>query len=156
MSRRITITRSSRIKAPAAEVWARAVSWEGVNAELWPIRMTAPVNWRGRQISDVPCGEPLFRSWILLFGILPTDLHHFKLESVGPGLRFQEDSSSLVNRQWRHQRVVEVDGNGSIVTDMLEIVPRIALLGFFMAPVYRLVFWSRHRKLRRWYGVRGK
>jgi hypothetical protein len=152
MARPIEITRSSRLAAPAAGVWARAVTWEGVNAELWPIRMTAPAEWRGREIGSVPCGVPLFDSWILLFGVLPVDLHRFRLESLGPGLRFQEDSSSLVNRQWRHQRVIEPDGTGCIVTDRLEIVPRFAPLGFLLAPVYRLVFWNRHRKLRRWFG----
>jgi hypothetical protein len=156
MDRAIEIMRSSRLAAPAVEVWARAVTWDGVNAELWPIRMTAPAEWRGREIGGVPCGQPLFDSWILLFGVLPADVHHFRLESIGPGFRFQEDSSSLMNRQWRHQRIVEPDGAGCIVTDRLEIVPRLALLGFLQAPVYRLVFWNRHRKLRRWHGGKNK
>ncbi|MGH8453012.1 MAG: hypothetical protein ACRESW_00525, partial [Nevskiales bacterium] len=131
-------------------------TWEGVNAELWPFRMTAPAEWRKREINTVPCRQPLFDSWILLFGILPTDLHHFRLESLGPGFRFQEDSSSLVNRQWRHQRIVEPDGSGCIVTDRLEIIPRLTLLGFLMAPIYRLVFANRHRKLCRWHGMQEK
>jgi ligand-binding SRPBCC domain-containing protein len=150
----ITFTQSSRLAAPATQVWARAVTWAGVNAELWPVRMTAPPEWRDRDIGSVPCGQPLFQSWILLLGVLPLDVHHFRLESVGPGFRFQEDSSSLVNRQWRHQRIVEPESDGCVLTDRLEIAPRFALLGFLLAPVYRLVFASRHRKLRRWHGTR--
>lgn len=150
------IERKSRLAAPAATVWARATTLDGVNAELWPIRMSAPAEWRTRPIHEFPCGRPLFDSWILLFGLLPNDIHHFQFESVGPGMQFQEHSSSMMNRQWRHRRVVEADGEGCIVTDTLEIVPRIALFGRLMAPVYRLVFWNRHRKLRRWYGTRDK
>jgi hypothetical protein len=146
----------SPLAAPAATVWARAVTWEGVNAELWPIRMSAPAEWRKRSIDSVPCGRPLFDSWILLFGCLPNDIHHVQLESIGPGFCFQENSSSLVNRQWRHRREVVVDGDGCILSDRLEILPRFALFGFLLAPVYRLVFWNRHRKLRRWYGAREK
>lgn len=152
MSRGIEFIQTSRLATPAAEVWARAVTWQAVNAELWPIRMTAPAEWRAREIQSVPCGEPLFRSWILLFGIVPVDLHAFCLESIGPGFQFQESSNSLVTRQWRHRRVVLPDGEGSMLTDHLEILPRVAWLGFVLAPVYRLVFWNRHRKLKRWFG----
>lgn len=149
----IIITRSSRLATPAAQVWARAVAWQGVNDELWPFRMTAPAEWRTRDIASVPCGELLFRSWVLLLGVLPVDLHDFVLESQGPGYQFQESSSSLTNRQWRHQRVITPDGeHGCVLTDRLEIVPRIAVLGPLFAPVYRLIFWNRHRKLRRWFG----
>lgn len=155
MGRMIEFTRVSRLAAPATQVWSRAITWEGVNAELWPIRMSAPAEWRARPINEFPCGQPLFESWILLFGLLPNDIHHFQFESIGPGFQFQEHSSSLVNRQWRHRRVVKADGEGCIVTDQLQIMPRIALFGMMMAPVYRLVFWNRHRKLRRWYGIRG-
>ena len=64
-----------------------------------------------------------------------------------------ESQNSLIARQWRHQRVIEPAGeSGCIVTDRLEIVPRVALLGLLLAPVYRLIFWNRHRKLRRWFG----
>ncbi len=150
----IVFSERSRLAAPAAEVWSRAVTWDGVNAELWPLRMTAPAEWRAREIADVPCGQPLFDSWILLLGVLPLDLHRFRLESHGPGMRFQEDSSSLLARQWRHQRVVEPDGTGCVLSDRLEIVPRLALLGWLLAPVYRQVFANRHRKLRQWYGGR--
>jgi hypothetical protein len=156
MAGSIEFSMISQLAAPAATVWARAVTWEGVNAELWPIRMSAPAEWRTREISSVPCGQPLFDSWILLFGFLPNDIHHFQLESVGPGFQFQEHSSSLMNRQWRHQRVIKPDGEGCIVTDHLQIIPRLGFMARLMAPVYRLVFWNRHRKLRRWYGAREK
>lgn len=156
MDRPIEFSRTSRLAAPADAVWARAVTWEGVNAELWPIRMSAPAEWRARSIDSVPCGQPLFDSWILLFGFVPNDIHHFQLESIGPGFQFQEHSHSLMNRQWRHRRTVVADGDGCIVTDTLQIVPRLAWTSMLMAPVYRLVFWNRHSKLRRWYGVREK
>lgn len=152
----VRFTQTSRLAAPATQVWARAVNWQGVNDELWPIRMTAPPEWRQREIHTVPCGHRLFRSWVLLWGVLPLDRHDFRLESLGPGLQFQEDSSSWMNHQWRHQRTVlpdAPDDRSCTLTDRLEIVPRFAPLGFLLAPVYRLVFWNRHRKLRRWHGA---
>src|SRR6266446_2498174 len=70
----IELTFRSALSAPRDRVWAWVTSVEGISRELSPIvRMTTP---RGvKRIGDVPIepGKPLFRSWILLFGIIPID-----------------------------------------------------------------------------------
>lgn len=54
------------------------MTMEGVNAELWPLaRMTALPKWRDRPILEWPTGQILFKSWVLLLGVLPIDRHVF-------------------------------------------------------------------------------
>ena len=119
-----------------------------VNAELGPIvKMTAPSAWAGRPILEWTAERQLFSSWILLFGLLPVDRHHFRLQEILPGEGFLEDSSSFTNRHWRHERrVTSIDG-GCRVTDRLEFECRVPLLGVLLGPIYHAVFRWRHRRL---------
>ena len=120
---------STRLPAPAADVWARAVGEEGINDELRPmLRMTMPAALRGRTIDDVPTGERLGRSWILLGGVLPVDYDDLRLAELEPGRRFQERSSMAALRVWTHERKVEPHGDGAcVVTDRLGWEPRVIL-----------------------------
>ena len=116
-----------------------------------------PASLRGRTISDVPLGEPLGRSWILLFGLVPVDYDDLELAERGPGLRFQERSTMLSMTSWEHERTVEPAGEGCEVTDRLTFklrrplaaVPGSARLA--RAIVARL-FGHRHRRLARHWG----
>ena len=84
--------------APAAEVWARVTTAEGVNAELMPlVRMTIP---RGREdfsIADIEDGTTIGRSWLLLFGLIPFDYDDIHLERIEPGRAFHERSTMLTS-----------------------------------------------------------
>ena len=129
------------------------ITMEGVNAELSPlVRMTAPEALSRQSIFDWPVQRELFASWILLFGLLPIDRHHFFLESVDPKSGFQERSSSWVNTFWSHTRQVVPLGSGCQVTDTVEYKSRVPLVDLAFKPAYRLVFWLRHRHLRRVFG----
>jgi hypothetical protein len=139
---------------PAAQVWARAVTEEGINAELAPIlRMTMPPGLRGRTVDDVEVGVPLGRSWILLGGLLPVDYDDLCLAELEPGRRFLERSSTLAFRVWQHERVVEPEGAGSCrVTDALgiELRPAIAWIPgaeLLAATIVGALFHHRHRRL---------
>ncbi len=141
---------------PAAQVWARAVTEEGINAELAPIlRMTMPPGLRGRTVDDVEVGVPLGRSWILLGGLLPVDYDDLCLAELEPGRRFLERSSTLAFRVWQHERVVEPEGAGSCrVTDALgfELRPAIAWIPGaerLAAAIVGALFHHRHRRLAR-------
>lgn len=124
----------------------------GVNYELLPIvRMTAPATWANRAIDDWPTGEHLFTSTLLLFSLIPIDLHRFTLLEVHD-TGFRETSSSLVNAQWNHSRTLEVQETGVLVRDVVEYVPRLRFLGGLMLPIYRFVFRHRHRRLKKQYG----
>lgn len=117
----ITVERSTRLSAPAATVWDRAVSEAGINEELGPwLRMTMPRGLRGRTIADVTPGDRLGRSWLLLFRLLPVDYDDIAIAELDPGRRFLERSTMLTMRLWQHERVVEPHGNGACaVTDRL-------------------------------------
>jgi ligand-binding SRPBCC domain-containing protein len=144
--------RTSRLAAPPEAVWAHATTLAGVNRELWPLaRMTHP---RGRDRLDpaeIAPGRPLFRSWILLLGVLPVDWDELCFERIEPG-RFIERSRMLTQREWRHERVVAPAPGGCTVTDRLRFVPRAAWLGRLQLPVFQAAFRLRHRNLRRLFG----
>jgi ligand-binding SRPBCC domain-containing protein len=111
---------TSVIAAPAESVWGRVVSEEGINDEMRPfLRMTMPAKLRGQTIATVPVGEPLGRSWILLFGVLPVDYDDLALAELEPGRRFLERSTMASMSLWQHERTVDPDGSGSRVTDHL-------------------------------------
>lgn len=156
-----SLEQSSRLPAPAADVWARAVTEPGINDELRPLlRMTFPRRLRGLTIDEVEVGVPLGRSWILLGGLVPVDYDDLSLAELEPGRRFLERSRTLSFAVWQHERIVEPDGEGACrVTDRLgfEFRPAIAWMpgsaGLARAVVAAL-FRHRHRRLIRHYGAR--
>lgn len=144
---------SSVVAAPAERVWQRISTMAGVNAELGPVfRMTHPRDVDALTPDDVVPGERLFRSWVLLFGILPVDYDDLTLLEVRPGVGFQESSSMLSQRRWDHERVLEDVPGGCRVTDRIAFEPRVA----WLAPLYRVIlpamFRHRHRRLRATFG----
>lgn len=110
---------SVRLAAPADEVWAWVTTPDGVNDELRPLmRMTVPSGWRTDSLADVEAPVTIGRSWILAFGFLPFDWDHLHLAEVGER-SFRERSTMLSATYWHHDRTVEPDGEGSVVTDQL-------------------------------------
>jgi hypothetical protein len=146
------VEQSSEIAAPAAEVWERAVTPEGINHELAPIlRMTMPSGLRDKTIDDVTVGEPLGRSWLLLFGFLPVDYDDLALDELQPGRRFLERSSMLSMRAWQHERIVEPLGEGSCrLTDRLTFEPRIPGTRGIARRIVTVLFRRRHARMAAW------
>ncbi|MCP5060021.1 MAG: hypothetical protein GY937_25240 [bacterium] len=143
---------SSGLSASPELVWGQAISPEGVNREFRPLlRMTFPSGIRELTASWEP-GKRLFRSWLLLGGLLPVEYDDVSFVAVEPGRRFLERSSMLSQRVWEHERVIEPVPHGCRVTDRIRFVPRLAWLGRLYAPMFRAVFWLRHRNLRRMFG----
>lgn len=143
----VEIIRSSHVDASPEEVWASVSTFSGVNAELRPfVVMRGPAALRGRTLESFAPGERATCT-MLAGGILPFDRHHLGFESVTPGSGFVEESTSWVQRRWRHERTVEPDGDGTKVTDRVTAEPRVG----FAAPVVRAVvgrlFTHRHRRL---------
>lgn len=133
-------------------VWNSVKTMKGVNREILPfLRMTYPKEAENLSLENAPLDRTLFRSWILLFGILPVDYDDIKIvEIYSHG--FLESSEMLSNKIWRHKRVVSKSQNGSLVRDELEFVPRIPGIGFLFTPIYKLVFAYRHYRLRKIFG----
>jgi len=73
--------------------------------------------------------RPLFRSVLLLFGVLPVDVHSLALASLVPGRGFLESSSSLLHRRWIHERVLDAEGDGTRICDRVYFECRLPSLG---------------------------
>jgi len=147
---------SSRLGAPAAEVWAFATTAAGINEELMPIaRMTVP---RGLGddfgLADVIAPRRLGRSWLLLGGLIPFDWDDIGVARIGPGFAFSERSTMLSQRAWHHDRSVEPLGEDACtVTDTIRFVPRVPALAPLLRPIFLRTFRHRHRRLRRRFGA---
>jgi ligand-binding SRPBCC domain-containing protein len=149
----IEVERTTQLAAPSADVWASAVTPEGINYELRPwMRMTMPRGLRERTVEDVQPGERPGRSWLLLFGVLPVDYDDLGIAELEPGRRFVERSTMLSMRTWQHERIVEPAGRGCTVTDRLTFEPRIPGLGRFSRAVIEFLFRHRHRRLAERFG----
>jgi ligand-binding SRPBCC domain-containing protein len=149
----VEVVTSSELAASPEAVWERIASMQGINHELGPwMRMTAP---RGAELSPsaVPLGERWFRSWILLFGVLPFDYDDLCVERLEPGRSFLERSSMLSAASWEHERTLEpATGGATVLTDRVVFRPR---LGFSRRPhraVIAAIFRHRHRRLRAFFG----
>src|SRR5262245_5472182 len=94
----------SRLATDRRTLWDHASSMDGVNTELAPLHMSHPPD--AVLSADVPLGQPLFRSLVTLWGLIPLDLHEFGLVSVRPGEGFHESSRSLLERRWVHRRTL--------------------------------------------------
>ncbi|HYO66529.1 MAG TPA: hypothetical protein VEU33_10630 [Archangium sp.] len=140
---------SSELRAAPEEVWSHATHMQGVNREFFPlVRMTWP-GADGQLPAPPPLGQRLFRSWILLFGLLPIDYDDLTFAEFEPGRRFLERSVLLSQRQWEHERIVTPTATGCRLTDSVRFTPRLGALGALHLGIFRLAFWWRHRNLRR-------
>jgi hypothetical protein len=158
----VTVEISSRLGAPAGTVWAHATTMAGVNAELAPwVRMTHPVD-----LSDLATAPPTaigtvaFRSWLLAFGVVPFDRHALRLLSVDDrgddGGEFAEDSTSWLQKRWRHERTVAPStADTCTLTDRLVVEPRLPLARPLVARIVPWLFARRHRVLVARFGAGG-
>ncbi len=138
----------SQLDASAPVVWRSVASVEGIAFELWPIaRMTFPEEIAVLTEDTVPVGRRLCRSWILALGFIPIDYDDVTIHEFEPGRRFLERSPTLSQRPWIHERIVEPTDGGCVVTDRLEIHPRIPLMRSAIVRTVRLLFSHRHRRL---------
>ena len=151
-----SVEQTSIVHRSAAEVWARAITEEGINDELRPIlRMTMPRGLRGKTIDDVEVGVPLGRSWILLGGMLPVDYDDLCLTELEPGRRFLERSKTATFDPWQHERIIEPAGERSCrVTDRLsfELKRGVAWIPGserLATAIVGFLFRHRHKRLRR-------
>jgi ligand-binding SRPBCC domain-containing protein len=139
---------SSALHASPAEVWARAATIDGVNAELAPVaRMTSPGD------GELRAGA-LGRSWVLLGGVLPVDYDDLQLESVEAGRGFRERSALGSCAEWHHDRTLHpLAGGGTRVVDEVAFTPRLRAAGGLQALVFETAFRWRHRRLRAIWGA---
>ncbi len=143
-------TFSSHVACTGSELWSAIARMDQINRELAPfLRMTAPSEARAKTVEDVPLGQLAFTSVILLFGVLPIDLHFVQLTERDSGRRFVETSRTLVNATWRHERIIDPapDGRGCRIIDRVDYRTRLPLLGRLLRPAIHALFAHRHRRL---------
>ena len=161
------IERECLVDAPADRVWQRIVTPAGINDELRPwMTMSMPPGIQSLNIDNVPIGEPLGRSWLRLFGVLPFDYDQLSIAALEPGRAFREESTMLSMSRWRHERSVtpstETNAHGrthgrtherTIVRDRITFMLRPGLR--FATPLVavglRSLFGHRHRRLQRYF-----
>ena len=148
------VEQQSLLAAPPDAVWERVSTFEGINDELGPLmRMTAPARVRSLDPSEVVLGERIFRSWVLLFGVIPIDYDDLTLIALEPGRGFHERSRMLSMRVWEHERTLEPDGDSATrVSDRLSFEPRLPGSGPLLERFIRATFRHRHRRLGRRFG----
>src|SRR5581483_7940017 len=130
----------SRLRAPRARVWDWMTSVDGISRELWPImKMTVPRHLARIDDVRIEPGKRLFRSWVLLFGVVPVDRSDLTLVSLDPGTGFLEESPMLSMSLWRHRRTLEAEGDATVLTDRLTFRPRFAtpLVRWLIGTVFR-------------------
>jgi hypothetical protein len=145
---------TSVVAAPQPAVWDRIASFEGVNWELGPwLRMTAPADIDSMEPEQVPLGRKWFRSWVLLFKVIPVDYDDLVVVEIDPGAGFLERSSMLTMRVWQHDRRLNPEGDGTRVTDRLTFTPRRLVSRRLARAVIGFLFRHRHKRLRAWFSA---
>lgn len=149
------IVQTSALPISASRLWEFIGNMEGVNAELMPwIMMTTPGPDANFQIAEAPLGQVAFQSWLLVGGFLPIDRHALTLVEVDPPRRFLEISHSLLQRVWRHERILEPLGADQCrITDVVSFAPRLHFLGPLVRIFVGRIFVHRHRRLRSRFGA---
>ncbi|WNB87208.1 hypothetical protein [Cellulomonas sp. ATA003] len=139
------------LAAPPDVVWREIGTMAGVDAELWPwLRMTAPPGAR-LDPETVVLGERLFRSRLLLAGVLPVDYDDLTVVHLAPG-EFLERSRMLSAPVWEHHRTVVAHDGGSRLSDRVRFEPRLPWASRPHRALVAAVFTHRHRRLRHRFG----
>jgi hypothetical protein len=150
---RVIVT--TRLAAPAEDVWRAVTSIEGIRHELAPlVRMTFPAELAALGEDTVPIGRRLCRSWLLAGGVVPVDYDDVTLVELEPGRRFLEESAMGSLAWWRHERIVEpLDAATSRVTDRLGWRARVAPADWLARKVVPWLFAHRHARLTQRFGA---
>jgi hypothetical protein len=144
---------SSRLGASQAQVWDRVITPEGIRDEMHPyLRMTLPPGVERLDPESIELGKKIGRGWILLFGLLPFDYDDITLVRLEPERGFLERSRMLSQRVWEHERTIEPNGGGCLITDRVSWQPRFGLPGRPLRPVIAWFFRHRHKRLQRHFG----
>jgi ligand-binding SRPBCC domain-containing protein len=129
------------------------VTPDGINDELRPwMTMSMPRGAKDLTVDTVPIGTPIGRCWMRLFGVLPFDYDYLTIAELVPEHSFDEQSTMMSMRSWRHERTVEPDGDAkTIVRDRLTFELRAPLrpLTPLVARGIGALFSHRHRHLQR-------
>ncbi|WAC24833.1 hypothetical protein [Blastomonas sp. SL216] len=112
--------------------------------------MTAPAGFERLSDGDIQPGKAVFRSRLLIGGVIPAGTSMLTFTSFNPGFGFVEQSPMTGMRRWQHERRIDEVPGGCRVTDTLNFEP--SLFPGLTARFVALFFHHRHRRLRRMFG----
>jgi len=144
---------ASSLEADVHDVWRVVTTMKGVTSELHPfVHMTSGPEHQTLP-TDVAPGQVMLKSWLLLFHVLPFDRHSLALDHIEHDRGFAEESSSWLQRRWRHERPLAPNqDHGCLIADRLVIEPRLRLGRPLVSLIVKLLFHHRHRRLKRHFG----
>jgi len=140
------VTVHSRLPVGPEELWRRVSSVEGINFEMGPwLKFVGPSDLDALAGSGEsgtvglrlkgPAGFPLGR-------------YRLGLVRLDPGRGFLEQTRMLPFLLWQHERMIEPEGDGSLITDRLGWRWKLSLLDPLLRFGVRAFFQHRHRRLR--------
>jgi len=138
----------SQLAVSPAQAWRWITNVDDLRGEMRPLLwMSVPWGLRSLEDTGLPIGQPLFTSWLWLFGLLPLGISRLTLRELTPGTGFIEESPMTGMRLWRHERRIEPQTAGVLLIDRLTVEPYFgaAVVKLFL----RLFFANRHRVLRK-------
>jgi hypothetical protein len=125
----------------------------GVNAEMSPwFRMSCPRGVDRLEPAHITLGQRVFRSWLLLLGVLPVEFDDLTFVRFEPGRGFLERSRMATQRVWEHERTLTPHAEGTVLTDRILFEPRLPMPG--QGALFAAVFRHRHARLRSHFGGR--
>ena len=161
-----TIQIKTILNISKTNLWNNISTFKGVNKELYPLlQMTCPdENIKLTKdlilIDENGYNNPLFTSYLLLFGFIPIEYDSICIVDVVEYSHFKERSSMLLMSEWNHDRVlvdveppVQSDTNTNsntdhvLVTDTLSFIPRLTFFGPILKYIVKFLFIHRHSRL---------
>jgi hypothetical protein len=115
--------------------------------------MTYPADAESLVTEPFVAGQRLFRSRLLLFGIVPIDRSDLTLVELQPGRRFLERSPMATQRIWQHERLLEPVPAGTRITDRLQWKGRFPGASITFTLAVPLLFKWRHHRLKQIFGT---
>ena len=138
-------------------VWDSINTFNFVNYELSPImKMTTPNEFRNKKLEEFPINTTVFRSWILLFGVIPIDYSDVRLVYVKRTIGFEERSEMFSSKEWNHRRTLISTKYGCRLVDRIRFNPRNQIVGIFIFVLIKILFFNRHKRLRKKFGTIAK
>ena len=145
----ISLKFESKLRTDREKLWTWISSVKGISKELWPlVKMTVPPEVLSIENLPFKPGVKVFRSYLLLGGLIPFDYWDLTLTELTANYGFVENSTIGLMQHWRYERIISehpTDTQMMILTDQMEFAPRFAprMTEYFV----KKLFEHRHKVL---------
>lgn len=120
----LTLHFTSQLDASPETVWEWISHADTLREEFQPwLHLSAPDGIESLANLDIVPDQPIFTSWMWLFGVLPIGRSKVTLKELTPGVGFVEESPMTGVRYWRHERRIHANNGGTLLDDEVTVVP---------------------------------